>query len=104
MKIYKVESFVRGDIFDDYIGADREKAIAEKGSVWRHWTRTEQMNNSVQVEEFELNIKDPTNIDEIEDALEELMDSNSYGYEVIAERTWEKQEAECRNAEDEDDE
>lgn len=33
MKIYKVESYVRGDIFDDYIGADREKAIAEMESV-----------------------------------------------------------------------
>ena len=94
MKIYKVESYVKGDIFDDYIGTDREKAISEMESVWRHWTRTEQMKNSVQVEEFELNIKDHSNIDEIENALEELMDSNSYGYEVVAERNWEKQDNE----------
>lgn len=86
MKIYKVESFVRGDIFDDYIGADRAKAIAEMKRVWGHWTRAEQMKNSVQVEEFELNIKDPSNIDEIEDALEELMNSNSYDFKIIDER------------------
>lgn len=94
MKIYKVESYVRGDIFDDYIGADREKAIAEMESVWGHWTHAEQMKNSVQVEEFELDIKNPSNIDEIEDALEELMNSNSYDYDVIAERNWEKQDDE----------
>lgn len=99
MKIYKVESYVRGDIFDDYVGADREKAIAEMESVWGHWTRTEQMKNSVQVEEFELDVKDPTNIDEIENALEKLMDSNSYGYDVVAERNWEKQEAEDKDDE-----
>lgn len=99
MKIYKVESYVRGDIFDDYIGADREKAIAEMERVWEHWTRTEQMKNSVQVEEFELDVKDPKNIDEIENALEELMDSNSYGYDVIAERNWEKREAEDKDDE-----
>lgn len=92
MKIYKVESYVRGDIFEDYIGDNRKKAIAEMESVWRHWTRTEQMKNSVQVEEFELNIKDSSNIDEIEDALEELIDSNSYGYDIIAERSWKKQD------------
>ena len=94
MKIYKVESYVKGDIFDDYIGANREKAISEMESVWRHWTRTEKMKNSVQVEEFELKIKDHSNIDEIENALEELMNSNSYGYNVIAERNWEKQDNE----------
>lgn len=94
MKIYKVESYVRGDIFDDYTGADRAKAITEMENVWRHWTRTEQMKNSVQVEEFELNIKDSSNIDEIEDALEELINSNSYGYDVIAERNWKKQDDE----------
>lgn len=92
MKIYKVESYVRGDIFNDYIGDNREKAIAEMESVWGHWTPKEKMRNSVQVEEFELNIKDSSNIDEIEDALEELIDSNSYGYEVIAERSWKKQD------------
>lgn len=86
MKIYKVESYVKGDIFDDYVGADRAKAIAEMERVWGHWTRAEQMKNSVQVEEFELNIKDPSNIDEIEEAFEELTDSNSYGYEIIDER------------------
>lgn len=86
MKIYKVESYVSGDIFDDYIGVDRAKAIAEMESVWSHWTRTEQMKNYVQVEEFELNIKDPSNIDEIEDALEELMNSNSYNFKIIDER------------------
>lgn len=91
MKIYKVESYVRGDIFDDYIGDNREKAIAEMESVWGHWTHTEQMKNSVQVEEFELDVKDTTNIDEIENALEELINSNSYGYNVVAERKWEKQ-------------
>lgn len=91
MKIYKVESYVRGDIFDDYIGANRAKAIAEMESVWRHWTRTEQMKNSVQVEEFELDVKDSSNTEEIEDALEELMNSDSYGYDVIAERNWKKQ-------------
>lgn len=48
----------------------------------------------MQVEEFELDIKNPSNIDEIEDALEELMNSNSYGYDVIAERNWEKQDDE----------
>lgn len=94
MKIYKVESYVRGDIFDDYIGVNHVKAIAEMEKVWGHWTRTEQIKNSVQVEEFELNIKDPTNIDEIENALEELIESNSYNYEVIAERKWEKQDNE----------
>ena len=94
MKIYKVESYVRCDIFDDYIGADREQAIAEMESVWGHWTRREQMKNSVQVEEFELDVKDPTNIAEIENALEELVNSNSYGYDVIAERNWEKQDDE----------
>lgn len=91
MKIYKVESYIRGDIFNDYIGADREKAVAEMERVWGHWTRTEQMKNSVQVEEFELNIKNSANIDEIENALEELINSNSYGYNVVAERNWEKQ-------------
>lgn len=91
MKIYKVESYVKGDIFDDYIGNNREKAITEMESVWGHWTRTEQMKNSVQVEEFELDVKDPANIDEIENALEELINSNSYGYCIIAERNWEKQ-------------
>ena len=104
MKIYKVESYVRGDIFDDYIGENREKALAKMESIWGRWTRAEQMKNFVQVEEFELNINDPSNIDEIEEALEELMDSNAYGYEVIAERNWEKREAECKNAEDEEDE
>ena len=91
MKIYKVESYVKGDIFEDYIGDNREKAIAEMESIWGHWTRTEQMKNSVQVEEFELNIKNSANIDEIENALEELINSNSYGYDVVAERNWEKQ-------------
>lgn len=86
MKIYKVESYVRGDMFDDYVGADRAKAIAEMERVWGHWTCAEQMKNSVQVEEFELNIKDPSNIDEIEDALEELMNSNSYNFKIIDER------------------
>lgn len=91
MKIYKVESYVKGNIFEDYIGNKREKAIAEMESVWGHWTRTEQMKNSVQVEEFELNIKNSANIDEIENALEELINSNSYGYDVVDERNWEKQ-------------
>lgn len=104
MKIYKVESYVKGDIYDEYIGADREKAVERMNSVWEHWTRTEQTRNSVQVEKFELDIKDPSNADEIEEALEELMDSNAYGYDIIAERSRETQDAERRNAGGEEDE
>lgn len=92
MKIYKVESYVRGDLFDDYIGAYREKAIAEMESVWEHWTDAEKKNgNYVQVEEFELDVKDPSSTDEIEEALDGLMDSNAYNFEIIDERNWEKQ-------------
>lgn len=92
MKIYKVESYVRGDLFDDYIGADREKAIAEMESVWEHWTDAEKKNgNYVQVEEFDLDVKDPSSTDEIEEALDDLMDSNAYNFEIIDERNWEKQ-------------
>ena len=92
MKIYKVESYVKGDIYDDYIGADREKAFAKMESVWTHWTRTEQTKNSVRVEEFEIDIKDPLNIDAIKEALEER--ANAYGCDVVAEKSWKKREFE----------
>lgn len=101
---YRVESSVRGYLFDEYRGDDREKAFAVMESVWKHCTDAEKKGNYVQIEEGEIGFENPISNDEADkdpDPFEEML-RRSFGASfvrppvIIAKRSLESQEAERR--------
>lgn len=102
MKIYVAESFSNGTGDIDYVGTNREKALAKATSQWNHYTTSEKKAGAyVLVGTATLDIDEGATPQEIEEAYNELLwnTNDDLKEDTIYYRDWKEEESERKEKE-----